>query len=125
MNDVLETPRQLAARVGLSKYQIRKLVVTGELEHVLIVKRVHIPLSAWERFIEANTRGGKSWQGETRDPSSDGLQSAKPTTSPGQSTVAAASARLAQQAARQLRSFSQNGCKSGPAEMAQVIPLKF
>ena len=41
--ECVETPKQLARRVGVSEYQIKKLIEAGQLEHVLIVKRVHIP----------------------------------------------------------------------------------
>jgi hypothetical protein len=120
----VETPKQLATRVGVSEYRIKKLIEADQLEHILIVKRVHIPFGAWGRFIEANKRGGKSWQDETRAPSSDGLQSVKPTTSPGHLTVAAASARLALQTAKTLKTSLRNGCIPRDGEKAQVIPLK-
>jgi excisionase family DNA binding protein len=42
----LETPRQLAARVGISERQVRYLVQSKQLEHVRIGSRVHIPNGA-------------------------------------------------------------------------------
>jgi hypothetical protein len=51
--DYLETPKQLAARTGLSERQIRHLIQTHQLEHVTIGCRVHIPCGAFTRFIEA------------------------------------------------------------------------
>ena len=49
----LETPKQLAARVGISERQVRHLVQTCQLEHVMIGCRVHIPVGAFAQFIEA------------------------------------------------------------------------
>ena len=49
----LETPKQLAARTGLSERQIRHLIQTRQLEHVMIGCRVHIPCGAFMRFIES------------------------------------------------------------------------
>ena len=71
-SECFETPRQLAERVGVSEGQIKKLIAVGKLEHVPIFSRKHIPPGAWERFTEANKRGGKSCQDETKAPSSDG-----------------------------------------------------
>jgi hypothetical protein len=51
--DRLETPKQLAARIGLSERQVRHLIQTRQLEHVMIGCRVHIPVGAFARFIEA------------------------------------------------------------------------
>jgi hypothetical protein len=124
MEERVETPKQLAERVGLTKRQINKLIGDGKLEHVCIGERKHIPVGAWGRFVQANTRGGHSWQDETRALNSNILKTEKPTTSPGQTGVAAASARLAQQAANTLRSSSQIGCRREGTVTAQVIPLK-
>ena len=49
----LETPKQLAARVGLSERQVRHLIETRQLEHVRIGCRIHIPVGAFARFLEA------------------------------------------------------------------------
>ncbi len=48
----LETPKQLAARVGVSERKVRLLIQTKQLEHVMIGCRVHIPCGAFERFID-------------------------------------------------------------------------
>jgi hypothetical protein len=123
MSDRVETAKQLARRVGISEYQIRKLIYTGQLEHVKIGYRLHIPVGGWERFIEANKKGGELWLDETKAQSSVGLQRVTPTISPGHSTVAAASVRLAQQIARRLKRSSPNGSMSEDGKLAQVIPL--
>ena len=51
----LETPKQLAGRVGVSERQIRHLIQTRQLEHVMIGCRVHIPAGAFSRYLTAKT----------------------------------------------------------------------
>jgi excisionase family DNA binding protein len=118
----LETPKQLAARVGLTERQIRHLVETRQLEHVMIGCRVLIPVTAFANFLEA--KKVKPWPDATKDHDSVGSTSARAFTSPGPNTAAAASAQLARQTAHKLKSFSRNGCNTEAAEPAQVIPLK-
>ena len=118
----LETPKQLAARVNVSERQIRNLIRKRDLDHVMIGARVHIPVDAWRQFIER--RRARSWQDGTKEPSSDGAKIEVPSTSFGQSTVAAASARLAQQTAKKLKTSSRNGSTPEASQPAQVIRLK-
>jgi excisionase family DNA binding protein len=118
----LETPRQLAKRVGLSERQVRHLIQRRQLEHVPVGGRILIPVGAFLRFLEANKV--QPCQGEIRGRDFVGSTSANVTTSPGQNTAAAASARLARQIANELKSSSPNGCTEEGAELAQVIPLK-
>ena len=66
-DDRVETPKQVAERVGVSDYLIRQLIRTGELEHVRIGGRIFIPNGAWTRYVAANTKGGRECQGETMD----------------------------------------------------------
>ena len=47
----LETPKQLAARVGVKERHIRHLINTRQIEHVRIGSRVHIPFGAFARFV--------------------------------------------------------------------------
>jgi hypothetical protein len=122
VDEQLETPKQLAARVGLSERQVRHLIQTRQLEYVMIGCRVHIPVGAFARFLEA--RKVVPWQDETRGRDSVGLASVGASTSPGPNTAAAASARLARQTANKLKSSSRNGCNAEDAEPAQVIPLR-
>ena len=89
----LETPKQLAKRVGISEGQIRHLIRKGDLDHVMIGHRVHIPNGAFKRFIASRTV--KSCPDETKALDYVGLQSAIASTSPGPNTAAAASAQLA------------------------------
>ncbi len=118
----LETPKQLAARVGISERQVRHLIQTRQLEHVMIGCRVHIPVGAFARFLEA--RKVTPCQDETRDRDFAGSPSASASTSPGPSEAAAASAALARQTANKLKSRSPNSCNSETGEPARVIPLQ-
>ena len=118
----LETPKQLALRVGLSGRQVRHLIETRQLEHVMIGCRVHIPCGAFERFVEE--RSVKPCQDETRVQGCDGSKSEGAITSPGQSTVGAASAARALQIAKKLKESLPNGFSPESGDMARVIHLK-
>jgi excisionase family DNA binding protein len=120
--DRLETPKQLAKRVGISEGKVRQLVQAGQLDCVMIGCRIHIPVDEWSRFIAA--KRGKLCHDETKVQDCGISKSVAATTSPGLSTVAAASARLARQTATKLKSLSGNGCSAEDAEKAQVIPLR-
>src|SRR6516165_4322883 len=122
MEDRLETPKQLAARVNLSEGQVRNLIKTGQLEHIMIGSRVHIPSGAFARFLEA--KKVKPCQDAIKDRDSVGSPSASASTSRGPSGAAAASARLARQTANKLKASSRNGCTSEDAAPALVIPLR-
>ena len=89
----LETPKQLALRIGISERKIRHLVQTKQLEHVMIGCRVHIPAGAFARFIAS--RKVKPCQDETKGQDCAGSRNATVFTSPGPNTAAAASAQLA------------------------------
>src|ERR1700693_3212824 len=52
---MLVTPTQAAAVMGPTEAQVRALVRSGRLAHVLVGKRLMIPRGAIERFIEDNT----------------------------------------------------------------------
>ena len=122
LDDRLETPKQLAARVGISERQVRYLIQTHQLEHVMIGCRVHIPFGAFARFLDAKKVA--PWHDETKDRDFVGSRSASASTSPGPNAAAAASARLARQTAQRLKSHSRNGCGAEDVEPAQVIPLR-
>jgi len=117
----LETPKQLAERIGVKERQIRHLIETRQIEHVWIGCRVHIPVGAFTRFLEA--KKVKPCHDETRDPVFAGSRSADASTSTGPNVAAAASAQLARQTANRLKSSSRNGCNAEAAAAAQVIPL--
>jgi excisionase family DNA binding protein len=118
----LETPKQLAARVGLSERKVRLLIQTKQLEHVMIGCRVHIPCGAFERFIDE--RSVKPCRDETRDPAFVGSTSVNASISLGPRTAAAASAALARRTANELKSFSGSSSTPEGEKTAQVIPLK-
>ena len=119
---ILETPKQLAARVGLKERQIRSLIDSGKLQFVMVGCRIHIPEGEFERFIEQN-RVTKCQDG-TRDQNSNGTAMVQLGTSHGPRMDAAASAALARQTANKLKSSSPNGCKHEAANKAPVILLK-
>jgi hypothetical protein len=108
---LLETPKQLSERSGLSVGQIRTLMRTGRLECVRVGCRDFIPAGAFEKFIEEGRK--KPWEGATKDAASGISKSAGFTTSPGPSTVAAVSAARLRQTATKLKSSSQNGFNAG------------
>ncbi len=118
----LETPKQLAVRVGLSERQVRSLIQSRQLEHVMIGCRIHIPTGAFERFIEENKV--TPCPDETKVPGCDGSQSANVITSPGQSAAAAGSARRALQIATELKRSSAIGSDAAGAGSARVIPMR-
>ena len=118
----LETPKQLAARVGVKERHIRHLINTRQIEHVRIGSRVHIPFGAFARFVETNKV--KPCHDETKDPVCATSKNVIASTSHGQNAVAAASAQRARATANRLKSSSRSGCKSKAAAAAQVIPLQ-
>jgi|SRR6516165_3208557 excisionase family DNA binding protein len=91
--DRLETPKQVAKRVGISEGKVRHLVQGGQLDCVMIGCRIHIPVDEWSRFIAA--KRGKLCHDETKVQDCGISKSVAATTSPGQSEAAAASARPA------------------------------
>lgn len=120
---LLETPRQVAERAGISEGQVRYLIGSGRLEYVKIGSRLMIPAGAFERFIE--TEAVKPRRDEIKGQSHAGSKNGTLTTSPGPNTAGAASAALARQIASKLKRSSPNGSSPENADMAPVIPLKF
>lgn len=118
----VETPKQLAERVNVSERQIRKLIRNGELDSIQIGARIYVPCDAWGHFVQRSR--SRRWHDGTKAQNYDILKIEEPITSPGQSAVAAASARLAQQIASKLKSPSANGSRADASQLAQVIPLK-
>ena len=109
-------------RVGVKEGRIRHLIRTHQIEHIWIGNRVHIPVGAFGRFLEA--KKVKPCQGETKGQNFAISKIAEPSISLGQSTAAAASAALARQTASKLKRNSASGCSSENDETAQVIPLR-
>jgi excisionase family DNA binding protein len=52
VSDRVETPKQLAERVGINVRSIYNLIHNGELESVPIGGRVYLPADAWPQFLE-------------------------------------------------------------------------
>jgi excisionase family DNA binding protein len=121
-DESLETPKQLAARVGLKERQVRHLIHTRRIEYVMVGSRPLIPRSAWTRFLEASTV--KPCPDATKVRSYDGSKSGSASTSSGPSAAGAASARLARQTANELKRFLGSGSTREAAEQGRVIPLK-
>src|SRR5436190_2007860 len=119
----LETPRKLAKRVGLSERQVRHLIQTRQLEHVMIGCRFHIPVGACSCASFRQTRCSHA-QTQRRAAIALAYKAQVLSISPGQNAAAAASARLARQTANKLKSLSRNGCSTEDGETAQVIPLQ-
>jgi hypothetical protein len=118
---LLETPKQLTTRSGLSEGQIRQLIKTGQLQHVRVGCRILIPTGALEKFVAEGTQ--ESWAGGIKDHDFAIFKSVTHSTSPGPSAVAAASARLVRQTANELKRSSRNSSSSEVATPAQVIQL--
>lgn len=118
----LETPRQLAERVGLTEGAIKLLISQGKLSFVEVGKRLRIPPGAWDEYLQTYTV--KKWRDETKDRSSSSMASGTASISSGPTTGAVASAALARQIAQRLKSNSRSSCSDGPVSKAPVIPLK-
>src|SRR5262245_8008263 len=114
----LETPKQLAERVGISERKIRHLIHTKQLAHVMIGCRVLIPEGAFGRFLAERTV--TPCLDEIKGQDCVGLPNVSASTSLGPSTVAAASARLARQTAIRLKSHSANGSSNEGGGLAPV-----
>ena len=63
---LLERPKQLAKRTGLSERQIRHLIETGQLKRVRLGCRDFIPAGEFEKFVVEGTQ--TSWADGTKDP---------------------------------------------------------
>ncbi|MEP2758932.1 MAG: hypothetical protein ABJP66_07675 [Hyphomicrobiales bacterium] len=51
----LETPQQLANRVGVPVASIRQLIRSGQLDHLFLSpgrRNPKVPVGAWERYLE-------------------------------------------------------------------------
>jgi hypothetical protein len=107
-SDRIETPNQLAERVGLPERQVRDLLNTGPLEYGRVGKRKLIPTGAWQRFLDqAIAKDTSLCRDETKAPVYVGSTNDRAITSSGQKTIAAASATLARQNANKLKSLAR------------------
>jgi excisionase family DNA binding protein len=124
INDLpmLLTPKQTAAVMGLTEAQVRGLVRTGRLAHIMVGKRPMIPRGAIEQFISDNMV--TPCRVEIQDHVSSGTEAVNAGTSSGQSEAAAGSAARALRIAQQLKSTLPTSSTPPAAEPARVIPLR-
>ena len=83
----LETPKQLAERVGLAKTAVTRLIADGLLPFVPVGKRKRIPPGAWEEYLAKHTV--RTCRDGTTARSSSSMTSAAAFTSSGPKTDAA------------------------------------
>lgn len=54
MPPTLETPKELAARIGWPLRRVRMLINANQLRHIRIGGTIHVPEGAIEEFLDAN-----------------------------------------------------------------------
>jgi hypothetical protein len=108
--------------MGLSVLQVRALVRSRRLEHVLVGRRVFVPKAAIPRFIAENTV--QPCRGETQAPDFASSSIGAATTSAGPRMGAIGSAQRALQIAASLNSRSPNSSTPEVEPPGRVIPLK-
>ena len=113
---------QTAEVMGLSVQQVRGLISSKRLEHVVIGQRPFIPRAAIPRFIAHNTV--QPCPQETPAPVSVSLKNGSVFTSVGPRMGAAESAARALQIAKELKASSPNSYESAPEPGGRVIRLK-
>jgi hypothetical protein len=113
---------QTAEVMGLTVSQVRRLVQSRRLEHVLIGQRPFVPKTAIPHFIVENTV--QPCRDEIPAPVSASSKSGAAFTSAGQKLAAAGSAARVRQIANELKSSSPSSCASEHAPAGRVIPLK-
>ena len=118
----LATLAQTAEVMGLSVSQVRRLIQSRRLEHVLVGLRPFVPKSAIPRFIAENTV--QPCRDETPAPASAFSKNGVASTSAGPKAAAAGSAARARQIANKLKSPLRSSCASEHEPAARVIPLK-
>ncbi|HKH81701.1 MAG TPA: helix-turn-helix domain-containing protein [Methylovirgula sp.] len=119
---LLATPRQAAHLLGLTDGQIRDLIRTGRIAHIMIGKRFMVPRDDIERFIAENRV--QPCRDATPGQSFDSSRGAVPGISSGRNEVAAASAARARQIAKKLKPSSGNSSGSAIGAPGRVIRLK-
>lgn len=66
----LETPAELASRVGVSVANVRYLIKTNQLDHIYLTpgkRNPKIPLGSWERYVRSHTIKANCTDRSTRD----------------------------------------------------------
>ncbi|RAI35750.1 hypothetical protein CH340_05090 [Rhodoplanes serenus] len=119
---LLATPKHAAKLLGVTDSQMRGLIRSKRIAHVLVGSRVMLPRDAIMQFIVDNTV--QPCRDETRALVSASSTSAAVTTSSGQRAVAAGSAARALQIASKLKSPSPSSSTFGAATPGRVTPLR-
>jgi excisionase family DNA binding protein len=119
---LLATPKQAAEVMGPTESQVRGLIRTNKLAHVMVGTRVMIPREAIETFISENTV--TPCRAETKDRDSTGIAIASVGTSLGRSEAAAGSAARALLIVQSLKSPSRTSSTKPDEQAARVIPLQ-
>ena len=66
----LETPAELASRVGVPVASVRYLIKTRQLDHIYLTpgkRNPKIPLGSWERYVRSHTVKANSTDHSTRN----------------------------------------------------------
>jgi excisionase family DNA binding protein len=113
---------QAAKVMGLTQPQVRALIRTRRLGHVMVGRRAFVPKSAIPRFIANNTV--QPCHDAIPDPVSASSKSADAFTSAGPKLAAAGSAARARQIANKLKLPLPNSSEPERAPTDRVIPLK-
>jgi hypothetical protein len=119
---LLATPRQAAHVLGLTDGQMRSMIASLRIAHIVIGKRSVVPRDAIERFIAENTV--QPCRDAIKDQSFDTSKSAKPTTSFGRREVVVASAARVRAIAEKLKFSARSFSGSGTDVQAQAIQQK-
>jgi hypothetical protein len=118
----LASVAQTAAVMGLTASQVRGLIQSRRLQHVLVGRRPFVPKTAIPRFIADNTV--QPCRDETLDPVSGSSKNGIVSTSAGPKLGAAGSAARALQIADSLKLHSRNSSTDAHEQQDRVIPLK-
>src|SRR5262245_46772962 len=105
---VLEHLPRFCRRVRLTKHMVKKLVREGRLEHIMLGNRIHIPIGAFERFVEKEAAPCRV---ETPAPISGGPSAPAATTSSGTRPAVTVSAALVRHRSKQLKSCCPNSAQ--------------
>jgi hypothetical protein len=108
--------------MGLTVSQVRALIQSRRLEHVVVGRRSFVPKAAIPRFIAQNTV--LPCRDEIPVPVSGSSKSGIVSTSAGPKLAAAGSAARALQIADSLKSPSRNSFTGEHEQQVRVIPLK-
>ncbi len=112
MTSLLESPRELADRVGVSVASIRELIRERKLDHIFLTsgqRNPKIPAGAWERYINLNMV--RACPDQSENPNSKSIARTRMGTSTSMSPKAekAGNSQLSRATAKKLSSSGTNG----------------